>query len=117
MAYKDGELYNRALAVFKERKPIFIEDVVALVGCSKTTFYQHVPIDSDEMNNIKQLLESNRVNMKMDLRGKMAEGKGAEVIALYKILANEGELKALNGQYIDHTTKGKSLNVDPKEWV
>lgn len=106
MAYNKEKLYNQAIDAIKSNNLFFIEDVVAWLPCSKQTFYDYFPIDSDEMDNIKTALENNKIKTKSSIRSKLYKGKGAELIALYKILATKEELQALNGQYHDHTTKG-----------
>lgn len=112
MAYDKDKLYNDILAKIKLNPDVyFIEDIVSLLPCSKTTFYEFFPIDSDEMNNIKDSLDQNRVSTKLKLRKRLAEGdKAAEILALYKLIGTESERKALSQNYTDLTTKGQAIN-------
>ena len=110
MAYTKEEIYNRSLKAAENENVYFIEDVVTLVGISKPTFYVHIPVDSDEMNDIKAKLSSNRVAMKVKLRERLSKGeKAAEILALYKLIATDDERKKLSMQHHDHTTKGEKI--------
>jgi len=107
MAYNTEELKEKALEVIKKKNLFFIEDVVAFLPCSKVTFYNH---KLNELNSIKEALEKNRVKTKNGLRSKWyMSGAPAVQIALYKLLANEDEMRKLNSQYIDHTTGGEQF--------
>ena len=60
MAFDRDKLYQQAQTAITENNLFFIEDVVAFIPCSKPTFYEHFPIDSNELNNLKDLLEKKR---------------------------------------------------------
>lgn len=112
MAYDRAEIFEKAKEQVKEHSLYFVEDVVAFLPISKPTFYEFFPVDSNEFNDIKELLETNRITTKVKLRKKLGEGdKAAEILALYKLIATEDERKALSMQHVDHTTKGEQINV------
>lgn len=112
MAYDKNDIFERAKQAITDNNLYFIEDVVAFLPIVKVTFYDYFPIDSNEMNDIKELLDNNKVTTKVRLRKKLGEGdKAAEILALYKLIATEDERKALSMQHIDHTTKGEQINV------
>lgn len=112
MAYDKEKILEKAKQAIIENSLYFIEDVVAFLPIVKVTFYDYFPIDSDEMNDIKELLDNNKISMKVKLRKKLSEGdKAAEILALYKLIATEDERRALSMQHVDHTSKGESLNV------
>lgn len=112
MAYDQEKILEKAKAAIKDNKLYFIEDVVAYLPISKPTFYDYFKIDSNELNDIKELLEVNKIQTKVKLRKKLEDGeKAAEILALYKLIATEDERRALSMQHIDHTTKGESVNV------
>lgn len=112
MAYDRSEILEQAKKAISENSLYFIEDVVAFVPCGKTAFYDFFKVDSNEMNDIKEMLDNNKISTKVKLRKKLGEGeKAAEILALYKLIATEDERKALSMQHIDHTTKGNQINV------
>jgi len=112
MAYDKEKILEQAKKVIKDNSLYFIEDVVAFLPIRKSTFYSYFPIDSNEMDDIKELLDDNKISTKVKLRKKLEEGdKAAEILALYKLIATEDERKALSMQHLDHTTKGEQINV------
>jgi len=112
MAYDKKAIFEKAKQAIIDNSLYFIEDVVAFLPIVKVTFYDYFPVDSNEMNDIKELLDDNKISMKVKLRRKLSEGdKAAEILALYKLIATEDERRALSMQHVDHTTKGESLNV------
>ena len=112
MAYDTEKLYQKALKASKQKGVHFIQDVIALTGVSKDTFYNHFPIDSDESYTINNNLSENRIATKIDIRKKLGKsGRAAELIALYKLLATPEERKALSMQHVDHTTDGDKIGT------
>lgn len=112
MAYDRLEIFEEAKKAIKDNSLYFIEDIVAFLPIVKTTFYEFFPVESDEMNDIKELLDNNKIATKVKLRKKLGEGdKAAEILALYKLIATDEERRALSMQHVDHTTKGEQINV------
>ena len=111
MAYNRDKIYQQAEEVIKKNNLFFIEDIVAFLPCSKPTFYEFFPLDSNELNTLKDLLDDNKIKTKSSIRAKLWKSdKAAELLALYRLLATPEEHQKLNQSYVDHTTKGKSLN-------
>lgn len=112
MAYDKKQILDQAIQAAKENGLFFISDVVAYVPCTTSTFYEYFPSNSEESESLKEVLEENKINMKVKLRNKLAKGeKAAEILALYKLIATDSERQALSMQHIDHTTKGEKINV------
>ena len=111
MAYDRDKLYQQAETAIKENNLFFIEDVVAFIPCSKPTFYEHFPIGSNELNNLKDLLEQNKIRTKSAIRAKLYKSpKASELLALYRLICTPEERKMLNQNYIELTGKdGKDL--------
>ena len=111
MAYDRDKLYQQAQTAIKENNLFFIEDVVAFIPCSKPTFYGHFPKDSNELNNLKDLLERNKIRTKAAIRAKLYKSpKASELLALYRLICTPEERKMLNQNYIELTGKdGKDL--------
>jgi hypothetical protein len=111
MAFDRDKLYQQAETAIKENNLFFIEDVVAFIPCSKPTFYVHFPIDSNELNNLKDLLGKNKIRTKAAIRAKLYKSpKASELLALYRLICTPEERKMLNQNYIELTGKdGKDL--------
>ena len=108
MAYKTADLKKKALEAIEEHGLFFIEDVVAYLPCSKPTFYEH---GLNEINELKEALERNKVVKKVALRKNWDDPKAAPVLqlALYRLICDKDEFDKLNLQRIDHTSKGESM--------
>ena len=110
-AFDRDKLYQQAQTAITENNLFFIEDVVAFIPCSKPTFYEHFPIGSNELNNLKDLLEQNKIRTKSAIRAKLYKSpKASELLALYRLICTPEERKMLNQNYIELTGKdGKDL--------
>lgn len=111
MAFDRDKLYQQAQTAITENNLFFIEDIVAFIPCSKPTFYEYFPIDSNELNNLKGLLEKNKIRTKSAIRAKLYKSpKASELLALYRLICTPEERKMLNQNYIELTGKdGKDL--------
>ena len=117
MAYDKKKIYEQAKEAITKNNLFFIEDVVAFLPIRKQTFYDYFPLDSDEMDTIKDILEQNKIKTKSAIRAKLFKGeKAAELLALYRLICTPEERQNLNQSYIDHTSKGEKIeNKDPLE--
>jgi hypothetical protein len=121
MAYDKNKIYEQAKEQIKKNNLFFIEDIVAFLPCSKTYFYEAFPLDSNEMDTIKELLEDNKIKTKSSIRAKLwKSNKAAELLALYRLIATPEEHKKLNQQYIDQNINigndiFKSIDLDVPE--
>lgn len=117
MAYDKKILYDNAIKSIKNNTLYFIEDVIAFMPCDKTTFYRLFPTESNEYNNIKNELETNRVNTKVGMRKKWNDSDNPTLqVALMKLIATESEAHRLNGTKQEHKLSG-DVNIKPKEWI
>lgn len=99
MAYNTKKLYKQAIDLIEKKDLLFIEDVVTLLPCRKSTFYEHFPTGSDEMNTIKERLSEKRISMKVDLRSKWFKSDNPSLqIALMKLIGEPGEYERLSGK-------------------
>jgi len=112
MAYDKGKLFEQAKKAVLDYDLVFIEEIINYIPCSKPTFYEHFPIDSNELNELKELIEKNKLKIKYRLRSKWENMEAPALqLSLYKLLANSDEIRALSMQSIDHTSKGESINI------
>ena len=112
--YTTAELFEKAKEIIPKYELIFIEDVCAYLGLAKSTFYIHIPVESNESNELRYLLEKNKIDIKVGLRKKWFESDNATLqMALYKLTSTDTEHKKLQQNYTDITTKDESINIDP----
>jgi len=109
MAYDRNKIYQQALDLIGKKKLFFIEDVVCLLPCRKSTFYDLFPIDSNEMDTIKELLEKNKIEIKNGLRNKWYNGNNPLTqMALYKLIGTEEEYHRIAST----KTENKNINIE-----
>ena len=114
-AYTTAEIFEKAKEIIPKYKLIFIEDVCAYLGINKTTFYKHLPVDTNEFNELRELLDKNCIDIKVGLRKKWFESDHpTKQMALYKLCSTPEEHKKLQQNYQDVTTNGESLNLVDK---
>ena len=118
MAYDKNKIFEQAKEVIVKHKLFFIEDIVAFLPCSKNYFYDHFPPNSNEYDELKDLLEANRVSLKVSMRSKWYTSNAPALqMALMKLIATPEELKKLAMTYNDHTTTGKEITLITREIV
>ena len=124
MAYNKEALYKQAIEILESNKDImFIEHLVSLMPCDKTTLYKWLPIESNEFNALKEKIELNKIDRKSKMYKKWFDSDHPTLqVALMKLIATEDEAHRLNGssQKLDATNKNtiEYVNVSkqfPKE--
>ena len=111
MAYDKNKIFEQAKEAIMKNNLFFIEDVVAFIPCSKPTFYEFFPVESNELNTIKGQLDENKTKTKSAIRAKLFKSpKASELLALYRLICTSEEHQKLNQSYIDHTTGGDKIN-------
>lgn len=97
MANDRNKIFEQAKAAIIQHSLIFIEEVVSFLPISKPTFYEYFPVDSNDFNALKDLLNTNRVDIKVKLRNKWLESENPTLqISLYKLTSSEEELRRLS---------------------
>jgi hypothetical protein len=95
MAYDKKKLEKQALAAIREHNLMFITDVPAYLPCATSTFYA---LELEKSEEIKELMEENRIKVKNGLRAKWYKSENATVqIALYKLIGTDDEVHRLSG--------------------
>jgi hypothetical protein len=109
MAYDRNKIYQQALDLIEKKKLFFIEDVVTLLPCSRSTFWEFFPDKSDELDNIKELLDKNKIEVKNGLRNKWYNGNNPLTqMALYKLIGTEEEYHRIAST----KTENKNINIE-----
>jgi hypothetical protein len=114
MPYDTTILKKKAIEAIEKNKLIFVEDVCALMGIAKSTFYVHFPIGKDDSNELMSMIEKNRQQLKIGMRKKWFDSDNATLqMALYKLCSTDIEHRKLQQNYTDVTTNNESLNSFP----
>lgn len=120
MAYDRKKIFEQAKEVTVKHKLFFIDDIVAFLPCSKQTFYDFFPVDSDKLDELKELLNQNRTELKVSMRSKWYTSNAPALqMALMKLIASPEELRKLsmNHQVTEEVEKPifKQLDLDVTE--
>ncbi len=111
MAYDTEVLKKKAIEAINRNKLLFVEDICAYIGINKTTYYVHFPIDSNDNNELSEMLEKNKIDLKVGMRKKWYDSENATMqMALYKLCSTPEEHKKLQQNYSDITSDGKQIN-------
>jgi hypothetical protein len=111
MKYNKEKLFQQAKEAVLKNNLIFIEEIVSFLPCSKQTFYEYFPLGSDELDELKAIIEDNTINIKSGLRNKWYESDNPTLqIALYRLTSREDEHKKLNQTYTDITSKNEKID-------
>jgi len=112
MAYDKNKIFEQAKEVTVKHKLFFIEDIVAFLPCSKNYFYDHFPPDSNEYDELKELLETNRVSLKVSMRSKWYTSNAPALqMALMKLIASPEEHRKLSQTYVE--SENTNINKTP----
>lgn len=113
MAYNKKKIFEKAKEATAKEKLLFIEDIIAYLPCSKPTFYSFFPPESNEFNALKELLDINRIKLKVLLRRKWsASNAPALQMGLMKLVATPEEAKRLSMQFIESKNENINKNFD-----
>ena len=94
IAYDRNELEATAIAAIKKHKLFFIQDVIAYLPCTSSTFY-HLGLEKSE--SIKEALLEIKTNIKVSMRSKWYLSEQPTLqLALMKLISSEEELRKLS---------------------
>lgn len=114
MAYNKEKIFTQAKEAIVKNKLFFIEDIVAFLPCNKTTFYDFFPTESNELNELKEMLETNRTELKVSMRSKWYKSNAPALqMALMKLIATDDELRKLSMNHTDVTSAGNKIENSP----
>lgn len=115
MAYNKQVLFEKAKTEIVSKRLIFVEEVVAFIGINKTTFYDYFKVDSNEFNELKKLIENNKISLKTSMRKKWYDSDNASLqMGLMKLISTPEELRRLsmNHQVTEEVEKPIFKNID-----
>ena len=98
MSYDPKNIFQQAKKLIKEKELIFLEEVVSYLPISKTTFYDYFKIGSNELDELKEMIDFNKIDAKSFMRKKWKDAEAPALqIALYKLCGTDDENHKLNG--------------------
>lgn len=113
MAYDKNKIFEQAKEAIVKHKLFFVEDIVAFLPIAKKTFYEYYPVDSNECNELKGLLEINRTTLKVSMRSKWYTSNAPALqMALMKLIATPEELKKLSMTFVESENTNRNENFD-----
>ena len=117
MKYNKQEIFKQAKEAIIKYKLIFIEEILGYIPMSKQTLYDYFPVNSDELDELKNLINTNKLQMKNGLRKKWYDNNNATTqIALYRLLATKEETEALSLNKQDISiTNGEVVRIEIPE--
>jgi hypothetical protein len=109
MAYDKKKLEKEAIEIAKNKKCLFIDEVVAFLPCTRSTFYNH---ELEKLDTIKEVLYKNRNQMMYVQNHKWYKSSNPTLqISLRKLIGTDDERKKLSTSYQDITTDGEKINT------
>lgn len=113
MANDKNKIFEQAKTVAESKKLIWIEEVVAFLPISTTTFYEYFPAKSEESEAIKEIIANNRISLKAAMRKKWYDSENPTLqVSLMKLLGTEEETHRLNGSKTETKTEISSKDFD-----
>lgn len=100
MAYNTEDLLQVAFTLIEKNKPHSINNLVALMGISSETFYNHFPSGSKNHKEIQLKINIEKGKIKAAMFKKWYDSDHPTLqIAYAKIIADPDELRALTNQH------------------
>jgi len=100
MPYDTKILKQKAIEAIDKNRLIFVEDICAFIGISKSTFYDHFQVNTNDYDDLKGLLEQNKINLKVSIRKMWYDRKSdTGLMALYKLCSTAEEHRKLQQNY------------------
>ena len=113
MSYDKNKIFEQAKTVAESKKLIWIEEVVAFLPISTTTFYEYFPAKSEESEAIKEIIANNRISLKAAMRKKWYDSENPTLqVSLMKLLGTEEETHRLNGSKTETKAEISSKDFD-----
>lgn len=112
MAYDKNKIYEQAKHAIVKHKLFFIDDIIAFLPCSRSTFYEW---EMDKSDELKELLHQNRTELKVSMRSKWYTSNAPALqMALMKLIASPEELRKLSMTHtaVEEVEKPIFKNID-----
>ena len=107
------DIYDKSLELCNDKTFHFVSDIIASLPCGRSTFYSLIPKDSDNLNNIKEILEQNCIEEKRAIRKKLSKSdKSGELLALYKLIGTEEDRRKLSQTHLDIKSDNEPIGLE-----
>lgn len=114
--YDRKKIFEQAKEQIVSKRLIFVEEVVAFIGISKPTFYDFFRVDSNEFNELRELIETNKISLKTSMRKKWYDSDNATLqMGLMKLIASPEEHKRLSQTFVDSENVNRNTNLTTEE--
>lgn len=114
--YDRKKIFEQAKEQIVSKRLIFVEEVVAFIGISKPTFYDFFRVDSNEFNELRELIETNKISLKTSMRKKWYDSYNATLqMGLMKLIASPEEHKRLSQTFVESENTNKNTNLTTEE--
>ncbi len=111
MAFNRKKIYKNALAIIEEKECLDITELIAFLPCTRATFYTFFPGDSDDLDTLKELINTNKKVACGMMKRKWIKSENPTLqIAAYKLMGEDEEVHRLNGSKTETTLKGDKDN-------
>lgn len=109
--YIKNEIYNKAIQIITDYKLFVISDVIAYLPCGRNTFYDLIPPGSNEHNHLLELIENNKIEIKVALRQKWFKSENATLqMGLMKLICTDEERRKLATNYNENQSLDENGN-------
>lgn len=114
MAYNWKKIYEEAIKVASKGGITTVDEVISFLSCEKSAFYAHFPNDSEELENIKEVIAIGKNKTKISIRKKLFDsGNPTALLALYRMICTDEERNAIVMTKADITSNGKDIQAEP----
>lgn len=101
---KKKKIFDMAIEAINKHKLFFINDLVAFLPVSLSSFYEYFPATSAEMEAIKAEILKVKIQIKVGIRSKLfTMDNPTAMLALYRLVSEPEEHRLLNQQYIEQS--------------
>ena len=102
--------------IIKKNKVCVIQHIFGYYTDLKSSQFYNLELEKSE--SIKEAIASNKAKGCIVLLNKMINSDNATLnLAAYRLICTPEERQNLNQSYIDHTTKGESINIPISKWA
>ena len=120
MAYDRIKIFEQAKEMVVKHKLFFMDEVPDFLPCSRSTFYDFFPNNSDELDSLKELISINKTQIKTSMRSKWYQSDNPTLqMGLMKLISTPEELRKLSMTHnaVEEVEKPifKTINLDVDE--